>query len=111
MLILSSSLLLILFLYFITYIFGLTSFISYVNRIFLLLLFLINYASDIYNTYKARASVSTSVYTKISIKPYSNNEYLIDFIIYIGKFLSIISLAMFLINLVKRSLVENLTKH
>jgi hypothetical protein len=67
--------------------------------------------SNIYEIYKERASVSLSVSTQISIKPYSNNERIIDFIIYIGKFLSIINLAMSLINLVIRPLAEILTKY
>lgn len=65
----------------------------YVKSIFLFLLFLINYTSNFYNIYKASASVST----KISIKPYLNNE----FIICIREFLSkLIMLAMCFVSLV-----------
>ena len=97
MLVLSSFLLLSLFLYLVIYIFGLTSFTPYFNNILLFLLFLIHHATNFYNNTKTKACVSA----KTNIKPYSNNEYIIDFIISTGEFFSeLIKGAMFVVSII-----------
>ena len=97
MLVLSSFLLLSLFLYLVIYIFGLISFMPYLNNILLFLLFLIHHATNFYNNTKTRACLSA----KTNIKPYSSDEYIIEFIISTGEFFSeLINGAMFVVSII-----------
>lgn len=97
MLVLSCFLLLSLFLYLVIYIFGLTSFMPYINNTLLFLLFLIYHATNFYNNTKTRACLSA----KTNIKPYSSDEHIIELIISTGEFFSeLIKVAMFVVSII-----------
>ncbi len=102
MLIVSCSLLLILPFYLVMYIFGLTSFMPYLYKILLFLLFLIHHFTNFYNYTKARAYVST----KTNIKCYSNNECTIELIISTGEYFSeLIKVAMLFVSIMCTPLI------
>lgn len=101
MIILSCCLFLTLFLCFILYVFALISFTPYLINTLLFISCLIYYTSDFYNIIN-KASVSS----KTSIESYSNTQYITDFIITMGKFISeLIRLAISIIGIFREPMI------